>query len=111
MPQREFFLVKNVRFYNFNWNSAAAIGTCSHCVQPEDLGARTSHVSNLWFDKETVTKKIKWNFPGYAILHDLDGSLTGKGPDSWASPYFPHNDQPECTKDESTNSVFCDKRV
>jgi len=56
------------------------------------LGARTSHVSNLWFDKETVTKKIKWNFPGYAILHDLDGSLTGKGPDSWASPYFPHND-------------------
>lgn len=32
MPQREFFTVKNVRFYNFNWNDAAALGTCSHCV-------------------------------------------------------------------------------
>jgi hypothetical protein len=32
MPQREFFTVKNVRFYNYNWNSAAALGTCSHCV-------------------------------------------------------------------------------
>jgi len=92
MPQREFFLVKNVRFYNFNWNTAAALGTCSHCTAPEDLGARTSTITNLWFDPKTVTKRIKWNFPGRAILHDLDGSTTGQGPNSWATPYFKHND-------------------
>lgn len=27
---------------------------------------------------------------------DLDGSLTGKGPGSWATPYFKHHEQPEC---------------
>jgi phage gpG-like protein len=32
MPQREFMTVRNVRFYNYNWNTAAALGTCSHCV-------------------------------------------------------------------------------
>jgi len=110
MPQREYFTVRNVRFYNYNWNDAGAIGTCSHCVQPEDLGARTSTVEKLWFDK-SVTKKIKWMFPGRAILYDLDGSLTGKGPKSWATPFFKHNEQPECSKDESTNSLFCDNTV
>jgi len=50
-------------------------------------------------------------FPGRAILHDLDGSTTGKGPNSWATPYFAHNDQPECTKDESTESLFCNNKV
>jgi len=92
MPQREFFTVRNVRFYNFNWNSAAALGTCSHCTAPEDLGGRTSTIEKLWFDEATVTKRIKWNFPGRAILYDLDGTTTGKGPNSWATPYFPHND-------------------
>jgi hypothetical protein len=111
MPQREFFTVKNVRFYNFNWNNAAALGTCSHCVQPEDLGARTSTISNLWFDPETVTKRIMWNFPGRGILYDLDGSTTGKGERSWATPYFKHNEQDACDIDEDTNSLFCDKSV
>jgi hypothetical protein len=103
-----------VRFYNFNWNEAAAIGTCSHCVQPEDLGARTSTIAKLWFDPETVTKRIKWNFPGRGILYDLDGTTTGKGPRSWATPYFKHNDQDECEVHEATTvpaSIFCTNKV
>jgi hypothetical protein len=103
-----------VRFYNFNWNEAAAIGTCSHCVQPEDLGARTSTIEKLWFDPETVTKRISWNFPGRAILYDLDGTTTGKGPNSWATPYFKHNEQEGCEYDDATSnipSLFCDNSV
>jgi hypothetical protein len=111
MPQREFFTVRNVRFYNYNWNNAAALGTCSHCVQPEDLGARTSTIEKLWFDPETVTKRIMWNFPGRAILLDLDGTTTGKGPNSWATPYFKHNEQDECEIDEPTNSLMCTNEV
>jgi hypothetical protein len=39
----EFFSVKNVRFYNFNFNDAACLGSCSHCwhQQATDSGART----------------------------------------------------------------------
>jgi hypothetical protein len=78
------------------------------------LGARTSTIEKLWFDPETVTKRISWNFPGRAILYDLDGSTTGKGPNSWATPYFKHNEQDGCTRDDETSnipSLFCDNRV
>jgi hypothetical protein len=76
------------------------------------LGARTSTVEKLWFDK-SVTQKIKWNFPGRAILLDLDGTLTGKGTNSWATPYFKHNEQPECVKDKDDKpySLFCTSDV
>jgi len=75
------------------------------------MGARTSTISKLWFDEETVTKRIMWNFPGRAILYDLDGTTTGMGPNSWASPYFKHNDQSACKLDEPTNSLMCDNTV
>jgi hypothetical protein len=52
-----------------------------------------------------------WNFPGRAILLDLDGSTTGKGPMSWATPYFKHNEQDACSIDEATNSLMCDNTV
>lgn len=34
-PQRDGWLVENVRFYNFD-GSNAAVGTCSHCSFPLD---------------------------------------------------------------------------
>ena len=75
------------------------------------MGARTSTIEKLWFDPETVTTRIKWNFPGRAILLDLDGTTTGKGPGSWATPYFKHNEQDACTIDEPTESLMCDSSV
>lgn len=32
LAAREDFVVRNVKFYNFDWNEAAAFGTCSHCT-------------------------------------------------------------------------------
>lgn len=75
------------------------------------MGARTSTIEKLWYDPKTVTKRIKWNFPGRAILLDKDGTTTGKGPNSWATPYFKHNDQDECTRDEKTDSLFCTNAI
>jgi hypothetical protein len=89
--------VNNVRFYNFDLNEQAAIGTCSHCFHPAatDSGARTVTFSNLLFDS-SVSMKVRYQFPYRAILKDKDGSLTGLGANTWATPYWKHNYQPEC---------------
>lgn len=48
-PRTENFVVKNVKFYNFNFNDAAALGSCSHCFHPKstDSGGRTVKFSGL----------------------------------------------------------------
>ena len=30
-PRTDKWIVSNIRFYNYDWGNAAAIGTCSHC--------------------------------------------------------------------------------
>lgn len=90
----EYLMIKNCRFFNLNWRAAAGLGTCSHCFHPAatDSGARTTETENLFFDPETVPRRIKYQVPFKAIFHDLDGTLTGKGPDSWASFWYKHHD-------------------
>jgi hypothetical protein len=39
---------------------------------------------------------VYWGPPYKAIFHDLDGTLSGKGPNSFVAPYFKHLEQPEC---------------
>jgi hypothetical protein len=96
-PRTDNFLIQNVKFFNYNWNDAACLGSCSHCWHPQatDSGARTLTTRNLTFDS-TVTKKIMYGFPYKAIFRDTDGSLTGKGAETYASFYTPQMDQPEC---------------
>ena len=97
-PRTENFTLDGVRFYNYNWGKASAIGTCSHCFHPAatDSGARTISTKNLYFDPDTVIKKIRYQFPFLDIIKDLDGTLTNKGPNSWAMGYKKHNSWPEC---------------
>ena len=82
----------------------AAIGTCSECHITcfTDSGARTTFVKNLQFIR--VDKRIKYNYPWRAIIRDEDGSLTGsKG---WATPFWEHNRQPQCSDTNSTIEVY-----
>lgn len=38
--------------------------------------------------------------------------MTGKGPNTWATPYYPHHDVKECNRDEDTFSgTVCDSTV
>lgn len=100
-PRTEGFLVNNVKFYNFDIAGKSAIGSCSHCFSPPstDSGARTVNFSNIYFDS-SVTIKIRYEIPRRDIFYDIDGSLTGLGAGSWATPYWKHNDHPgECIKD------------
>jgi hypothetical protein len=101
-----------VKFFNFDFNNAAALGSCSHCFHPAatDSGARTVTFTNLAFTN--VDKKIMYQYPHKAIYYDTDGTLTGKGPQSWATFYYPHHDQSECEHLEDTyNGVVCDNNV
>ena len=45
-PRKENFVIKNVKFFNYNWGEAAALGSCSHCFHPAatDSGSRTTKV-------------------------------------------------------------------
>ena len=96
-PRTENFLVNNVRFYNFDKAGKAALGTCSHCfsLPSTDSGGRTLTVSNLFF-ASSVSRRIHYQAPRREIIYDKDGTLTGLGAKTWATPYWRHNDWPEC---------------
>jgi hypothetical protein len=61
-PKTENFVVRNVRFFNFNWGKGAAISTCSHCFHSAstDSGARTVSFENLFFDPTTVPRRTRY---------------------------------------------------
>ena len=42
-PRTENCTIDSIKFYNFDWNTSAALGGCSHCLSCEatDSGART----------------------------------------------------------------------
>jgi hypothetical protein len=112
-PRTENFRVDGARFFNFDWNQAAALSSCSHCFHPAatDSGARTIRFSNLSFDS-SVQRIANYQYPWRAIFLDEDGSLTGKGPMSWATPYYAHHNQTECEYNETYyGGVFCDPSV
>ena len=103
----------NVSFYNFDVAGKAAIGSCSHCFHPAatDSGARTVTFSGIHFDASVATK-ISYQYPFRDIFYDLDGTLTGLGPHSWASPYFKFNVQPECIVDLAVyDGILCNNKV
>ena len=109
-PRTDNCRVKDARFFNFDWGTeVAAFSSCSHCWhdQATDSGARTIKMSGLEFTN--VKKRIHWDTPFKGIYYDVDGSLTGLGPKTWATPYYKHMEQPECTKNlEVYDGVICD---
>lgn len=59
-PRTERFTVGNVKFFNFDRNRMAALGSCSHCFHKAatDSGARTVKFHNLSFN--SVTRRIRY---------------------------------------------------
>mmetsp|Transcript_29160 Transcript_29160/g.43936 ORF Transcript_29160/g.43936 Transcript_29160/m.43936 type:complete len:133 (-) Transcript_29160:4092-4490(-) len=72
-------------------------------------GAFQQNVSELYID-ETVTKRIWFQVPEKAIFYDIDGTLSGRGEETWISRYYPHFDLPGCTYDDDKyfDAVVCD---
>ena len=113
-PRTEGFSIEGTKFFNYDWNEAAGLGTCSHCFHPAstDSGARTVRVSNLGFDDATVLKRIRYQTPFRAIFADETGDLTNLGPNTWAVPYWKHLEQDECTVDDALmGGIVCSDAV
>jgi len=111
-PRTENFTIDGARFYNYDFSEAAALGDCSHCFHDAatDSGARTYTTSRLEFTN--VVRRIKYQYPWRGIFHDLDGSLTEKGADTYATANMRHVYQPECDLDDLMyNGVVCDSTV
>lgn len=111
-PRTEYFTIKNVKFHNYNFAGAHAIGDCSHCdsCTETDSGARTVKTQQLKF--VNVDRRISYNTPFRGIYYDLDGTLTGIGPNTWATRDYPHLLQPECKLLKTMyDGVICDNTV
>lgn len=113
-PRSENFTIDGAHFANFDFTSgmAAALGDCSHCFHAAstDSGARTYTTSNLEFTN--VPRKIRYQYPERGIFHDMDGTLTGLGADTYATKGYKHTQQPECTLDTTLfDGVVCDNTV
>ena len=110
--RNENFSIEGTKFYNFNYNNAGALGTCSHCWHDNntDSGGRTVTVSDLYFD-ETVWLRVMYTTPWRTIFHDLTGSMTELGPNTWFVPYWNHLLQPECTNKPEWGGIICDDSV
>ena len=114
-PRTENFTIDGARFYNYDFNNAAALGDCSHCFHSAstDSGARTYTTSRLEFTD--TPRRIRYQYPERGIFHDMDGSLTGKGSNTYATKGYPHVQQPECATDAASmdmyDGVVCDPSV
>jgi len=108
-PRSENFTITGAKFYNYNFNEAAALGTCSHCFHSAatDSGSRTAKTEKLFFDT-SVNKKIRYQYPFKAIWFDKDGTLTGLGPNTWATWAFKFLLHKECQISEPHNGIICD---
>lgn len=63
-------------------------------------------------DPASVTIKVRYQEPWREIFYDLDGTLTGKGANSYATAFWQHNVQPECEINlEVYDGILCDSRV
>lgn len=113
-PRSEWLRVDGTSFHNFDFNDAAALGDCSHCWHPAstDMGARTVSTRNLSFDDSTVTKRVRYQYPGRGIFWDMDGTLTGLGADSWAVGNWPHLEEAtQCSVSDLHTGLICDNTV
>ena len=111
-PKTEYFSIIDTAFHNLDQPSASALGDCSHCFHPAatDSGARTIKTSGLTF--VNTPKRIRHQFPYTGIFNDLDGSLTGKGANTYTAKSFKFNQQPECdVSDDIHDGVVCSPSV
>ena len=87
-PRTDGSMFSNIRFYNYDFNNAAAVGTCSHCYSKPstDSDARTVKTKQLSFSN--VTKRVRYQTPLRGIIYDMDGTLTGLGEKTWATSFW-----------------------
>ena len=116
-PQRDGWKVMNVSFFNFDFNDAAAIGSCSDCaikpIEYADHGMRTTDFEGLQFNDSSVPRRIRFRDPFNDLFHDIDSTLSDGGADSWVVSNFKHiESHPNCSQSlEVHDGLICDSSV
>jgi hypothetical protein len=61
-PGSDNFYITGLRFFNFNWNDAGCLGSCSHCYHgaSTDSGARTTIMNNITIDAASVNRTFNF---------------------------------------------------
>jgi hypothetical protein len=110
-PHSDLWLVSDAHFYNFP-EGTGAISQCMSCESNKDNAARTQNFEKLHFDDASVVKRVFYKEPDKGINLDLDGTLTGLGPNSWTTSRWGHNEQDECTiNEERYDGIICPSSV
>jgi hypothetical protein len=70
-------VIRDTIFVGFNTSDTYALTTCCHCNFPnsKNQDTKTTHFENVVFINST--QLVKYADPKRAILHDVDGSLSG----------------------------------
>jgi len=71
-----------------------------------DVGARTIKSQSLTFFNTTGALRTKFSTPFTHIFHDLDGTLSGLGSDSYVVYDFPHLQTANCFADSANYDGF-----
>ena len=79
-PRTENFMISDCQFYNFQ--GGVPLNTMFHGGKKND--AFTYRTEKLFFDPDSVTRRCTYGGFGKGIFLDLDGTLTEKGPNTWA---------------------------
>jgi hypothetical protein len=95
--QHEYWLADGLTVVNYG--NVGALAGCNDCESDQFMrqGGYTYRWKNLVFENTNV--RTKWVAPFKDIFQDLDGSLTGVGPNSTVLPYWAFNNWPECPRD------------
>jgi hypothetical protein len=114
-PQADFFKVKNIKFFNYDFNQAAPLCSCSHCFKPPatDSDGRTVHFEGLSFSNtDTPNALIRWQEPFKSIFYDADGSIAPtNGAGGWVVSNRDLNRHNlwnnECSADSAIGGIVC----
>jgi hypothetical protein len=85
-------VIHDTIFVGFNTSDTWPLTTCCHCNFPnsKNQGAKTTHFERVQFID--CPHMIKYAKPKRAILHDVDGSLSGTPGAIWPHMY----QEPSC---------------
>jgi len=133
-PRSENYWIKNVNFFNFDFDgedpveeveypntpsqvAAAAIGDCSHCYSDRkdatEAHARTSFFKGIKYNRfnalniaNPVSQVIRWQFPYKGIFFDEDCSMFAGNPSILETPPAPCWYTPEWKHNEDINTCY-----
>eukprot|EP00898_Chlorokybus_atmophyticus_P004648 jgi/Chlat1/5184/Chrsp33S05041 len=105
--RRDNYLVESSIVRDFDLDYMAAFGSCSACVfvAVRDQDVRLTHFSDMTVINSNM---VEWGYPFKAVFHDMDGTLSGTGVETYITPLWNHLSIPGvCVPSTPWKGLFC----